>query len=144
MVRRIALLTLLTSLLAGCAQRGAEMTFAQAAAKANDGKRVSLQGFIRYQTGATPADGVLALDLNGRAGGGEGVFLVNATIGTGPDQVEPPEVKSSQDNVKIHVHDGTVATSMDKVRVTGVLRLRDLAKVTYTLIPPLFVERANP
>lgn len=120
------------------------MTFAQAAAKANDGKRISLEGFVRYRSGATPEGDTLPLDLNGRAGGGEGIFLVNATTGTGPDQVEPPAEKSSQDSVKIHVHDGTVATSMDKVRITGVLRLKDLDKVTYTLIPPLFVERANP
>ncbi len=123
MVRRFFIyLGLISLLLASCAQapltEGAAQNFANACDKANNGKRVSVEGFLRFPDSFTDSQSVLLrlYESNSYSGTPIGVQI---DFGTQANQVEKVPEQYTDNDLKVHLANGQVAPFGTKVKVSG-------------------------
>lgn len=92
--------------------------FATVCDKANDGKRLAVEGYLRWPksfTGTTSA--VLRLYPTADASGSP--IGVQIRIGKEPNQLELPPKQYNDRDLKVHLASGDVAGVETKVRVSG-------------------------
>jgi hypothetical protein len=92
--------------------------FAAVCDKANDGKRLAVEGYLRWPksfTGTTSA--VLRLYPTADASGSP--IGVQVRIGKEPNQLELPPKQYNDRDLKVHLTSGDVAGVETKVRVSG-------------------------
>jgi hypothetical protein len=92
--------------------------FAAVCDKSNDGKRLAVEGYLRWPksfTGTTSA--VLRLYPTADASGSP--IGVQIRIGKEPNQLELPPKQYNDRDLKVHLTSGDVAGAETKVRVSG-------------------------
>jgi hypothetical protein len=131
--RLLFALGLITLALAACSSpaptAGEAKTFGNACDKENEGKRVALEGYLRFPTTFTGNDSVVLRlyetpDFRGKPIG------VQIDFGTQPNQVEPVAKQFSDRDLMVHLADEQVAVYGAKVKVSG--------KVYYPLVDQEF------
>ena len=131
--RMLFALGLVTLALAACSSpaptAGEAKTFANACDKENEGKRVALEGYLRFPTSFTGNDSVVLRlfetpDFRGKPIG------VQIDFGTKPNQVEPVAKQFSDRDLTVHLANEQVAVYGAKVKVSG--------KVYYPLVDQEF------
>jgi hypothetical protein len=100
------------------ATTGEVKTFANVCDKANDGKRVSLVGFLRFPDSFTGEQSVVLRmyetgDFKGKPVG------VQTEFGTGVNQLEKVADQYTDEDLKVHLPNGQVAGFGTKVKVSG-------------------------
>jgi hypothetical protein len=118
-------LSLVAFALAGCSSRSAEpptvgeaKDFSAVCDKANDGKRVAVEGYLRFPESFKGVQSVVlrlykADDLGGKPIG------VQTKMGNQPNQVEYAPKQYSDKDLKVHLVNGEVVGFGTKVRVSG-------------------------
>ena len=134
MVLRVFILGMLAFALVACGDSGPPTVgeardFASACAKANDGKRIAIEGYLRFPDSFSgEVSVVLRLyqtdDYAGKPIG------VQTTIGTTANQVEEVQKQFSDTDLKVHLASGQVSGFGEKVKVSG--------KVYYPLVAQEF------
>ncbi len=119
---RLIALMLATLSVAACSEApptaGEPKDFAAVCDKANNGKRVSVDGYLRLPDSFT-VDGSMVLRLY-KAGDFKGTPTgVQTNIGSQANQVEKVPKLFSDSDLKGHLSDGQVALFGTKVRVSG-------------------------
>lgn len=113
---------LVTFVLAACSEGpptvGEHRDFGAVCEKANDGKRVSVEGYLRFPESFTGSlSAVLRLyqgaDFTGTPIG------VQTRIGTQANQMELPPKQYTDKDLKVHLSDGQVVGIGTKVKVSG-------------------------
>ncbi len=113
---------LLALILAGCGSSaptaGQTTDFASVCDKSNDGKRVAVEGYLRFPDSFTDSNSVVLRmydksDFQGTPIG------VQTEFGTQANQVEPVKDQFQDTDLKVHQADGQVAQFMTRVRVSG-------------------------
>jgi starvation-inducible outer membrane lipoprotein len=122
-MRWTSLLVLTISfVLAACAAEpptAGELTaFGDACAKANDGKRVAVEGYLLLPDTFTESESVV-LRLYEVLETDSAKIGVTVRFGTDPNRVENVPTEYTDDDLKIHTADGQVVGYQDKVRVSG-------------------------
>jgi hypothetical protein len=92
--------------------------FDQICDKANDGKRLAVEGYLRFPESFTGTQSAVlrlykAADLGGNPIG------VQTAIGNQTNRVELPPKQYTDKDLKVHLTDGQVVGSGTKVRVSG-------------------------
>jgi hypothetical protein len=123
-VRRRLLFGLGLLVLVACGQEaptaGAEVPFAAACDKANDGERIALQGYLRLPASFTGDFSVILLMYETEALGGSPVG-VSVRIGSEANQVDPVPTSYGDDDLAVHLSDGGTAGFGTPVRVSGTM-----------------------
>ena len=114
------------TLLAGCGDSGpptagTATTFAAICDKANDGKRLALEGYLTLPEDFTKSSSVVLRLRQAQKLGGD-VVGVTANFGDAPNTVKAITGKSYSDtDLGVHTTDGATLTYQDRVRVSGTL-----------------------
>ena len=123
-------------LLAGCNQGpptpGTPTTSERVCDKSNDGKRLSLEGYVSFPQSFKSTEPGIMMRLRPTLDSRSNVVGISVTLGNAANQVEmPPKLFSPQD-IKLHTADGNVAGFKDKVKVSGSMyTLSSLANVEF-------------
>lgn len=121
-LRILIALTLVIVLLAACSSKapavGETKDFASACDKANDGKRIAVDGYLLFpETFTGDTNVVLRLfsstDFNGSPVG------VQIDFGTKANQVEPVKGEFIDSDLKVHLSNGQVIPFGTRVKVSG-------------------------
>ncbi len=121
-LRNLIIFSLIALALAACSQPaptvGEAKDFAAACDKANDGKRIAVEGYLLFPDSFTGDQSVIlrmfeSTDFNGTPIG------VEIDFGAQPNQVETVSDQFSDEDLKVHLADGQVATYSTKVKVSG-------------------------
>jgi len=112
-------------LLAGCGDsgpptRGTPVSFADVCGKAYDGKRVMLEGFLRFPSEFKSDEVTVMLRLKPDPETPD-VVGVSAKLGNAVNNVELPPSSFRNSDLKLHTSDGQVVGYQDKVRVSGTM-----------------------
>jgi hypothetical protein len=134
MVLRVFILSLLAFTLVACGDSspptvGEARDFTSACAKANDGKRIAVEGYLRFPDSFSGKGSVVlrlyqADDYTGKPIG------VQTEIGTAANHVEEVQKQFSDTDLKVHLASGQVSGFGEKVKVSG--------KVYYPLVAQEF------
>lgn len=124
---------LIACVLAACSEAaptvGEAKDFAAACDKANDGKRIAVEGYLRFPDSFTGSQSVV-LRLY-EAGDWRGTPIgVQINLGSQANQVEPVSDQYSDADLQVHLADGQLAKFGTKVKVSG--------KVYYPLVAQNF------
>ena len=116
-------LALVVLLLTACGEQGPPTAgeareFDVVCDKANEGKRVAVDGYLRFPSSFTDSTSVVlrlykAADFKSEPVG------VQTTMGNQANQVEKPPLKFTSNDLKVHTADGQLARHGTKVRVSG-------------------------
>ena len=122
-LRILVALSLAVLLLAACGEEGpptaAEVkNFDSVCDKANDGKRVAVEGYLSFPSSFTDSNSVV-LRLYKTEDFKFAPIGVQTNMGTQANQVEKPPMKFTDKDLKVHLADGQVAGLGKKVRVSG-------------------------
>jgi hypothetical protein len=121
-LRTLIALSLAAFVFTACSQEaptvGEAKDFASVCDRANDGKRVSVQGYLILPESFTGDDSVVLRLHETDAFGGTPVG-VQINFGTGANQVEMVPTEYSDDDLKVHLSDGRVVGFGEKVKVSG-------------------------
>ena len=104
---------------------GETKDFASVCDKANEGKRVAVDGFLRFPEKFTGTSSVV-LRLYGSADYTGTPVGVQTKLGNQANQIELPPKEFVDKDLKVHTSDGQVATYGTRVKVSG--------KVYYPLV----------
>ena len=137
MVLRVFILGMLAFALAACGDSGPATVgeakdFASACVKANDGKRIAIEGYLRFPDSFSGDSSVVlrlyqADDYKGKPIG------VQTQFGDAANQIEKVQKKFSDTDLKVNLASGKVSGFGEKIKVSG--------KVYYPLVAQEF-ERA--
>ena len=138
MKKRIPILTVCLLLLGACDRgprvRGAATTFEDVCGKANEGKRLALEGYLNFPDRFTVSKGddptVMLLLRPAPELGGSAVG-VSIVLGNGPNHVAMPPQSFSPMDLKMTTSDGLVAGFRDKVKVSGNMYYPSVAAVEF-------------
>ena len=86
--------------------------------KANDGKRVAVEGYLRFPSSFTESNSVLLRLFETDEFRGE-TIAVSTQFGDEPNHVEPVQDQFSHNDLKVHLSDGEVVGYGTKVKVSG-------------------------
>ena len=104
---------------------GEAKDFSTACDKANDGKRIALQGYLHFPDSFT-GDQSVVLRLYESTDYSAKPIGVQMEFGTQPNQLQTVPDSFTEDDLKVHLASGQVATFGTKVKVSG--------KVYYPLV----------
>lgn len=114
-------------LIAGCGESpkgpGVPTTFDAVCDKANDGKRLLLEGYADFPESFKSKEASIMMRLRPALDQRTSVVGIAVPLGNGPNQVEMPPKKFTSANMKLHTQDGKVLGPRDKVKVSGTLYL---------------------
>jgi len=126
MIRTISVLCALLCF-AGCSEGpktvGAPATFENVCDKSNDGKRLSLEGYLDFPSSFKSSEPSIMMRLRPAFDSRATVVGVSVQLGSGPNQVELPPKQFTPADIKLHAGDGKLAGFRDKVRVSGTMYL---------------------
>lgn len=130
---------LLFCVLAACAQpgpptSGVPVKFESACDKANEGKRLMLEGYLDFPESGFP-DGATSVMLRLRPSlaSWENTVGVSGKIGHSANGVEMPPATYKKTDLKVHLRDGQVVGYANKVKVSGTMfSTRTLGQGAYT------------
>jgi hypothetical protein len=132
-LRILIALSLIAGVLAACGEPaptvGEAKAFANVCDKANDGKRVAVEGYLRFPDSFT-GDRSVVLRLYESDGFGGKPIGVQIEFGAQPNRLEPVSDQYSDDDLKVHLANGQVAQFGTKIKVSG--------KVYYPLVAQEF------
>ena len=111
-------------LLAGCSGPptvGAPMTLANVCERANDGKRVALEGYLSLPNSFTESSGSLSAPvvIRGDLPLAGDVTFVWVAYGSVPNSMQKVGTKYGQEDLRVLAMDGGVVGYKDRVRVSG-------------------------
>ena len=123
MSRRLLItLSLIGVLLAACSQPvpivGEAKDFAVVCDKANDGKRVAVEGYLRFPNSFTGDQSVVLWMYKARDLGGKPIG-VQIEFGTQANQIDKVTNQFSDSDLNIHLANGQTAGFGQKVKVSG-------------------------
>lgn len=134
MVLRVFILGMLAFALAACGDSGPATVgeakdFASACVKANDGKRIAIEGYLRFPDSFSGDSSVVlrlyqADDYKGKPIG------VQTQFGDAANQIEKVQKKFSDTDLKVNLASGKVSGFGEKIKVSG--------KVYYPLVAQEF------
>ncbi len=112
-------------LLVGCAEgpptRGVPTTFAAVCDKANEGKRMALEGYVDFPEHFKGKDLTIMMRLRPEFDSRDRVVGVSARLGKGPNHIEKPPVSYTVRDIRLNTTDGKVLGYRDKVMVSGTM-----------------------
>jgi hypothetical protein len=118
---------LLFCVVAACGQsgapaRGVPVKFETACEKANEGKRVMLEGYLDFpEHGFDDAATAVMLRLRPRLASWEFTVGANARIGKDANMVQMPPSNYKKTDLRLHLADGQVVGYANKVKVSGTM-----------------------
>ena len=112
---------LLAACSAGPRVPGVPTTFDAVCDKSNDGKRLSLEGYVDFPSSFKSNEISIMMRLRPELRSSPRVVGVSVELGNGPNRVEMPPKSFTPENIKLHTSDGRVAGFMDKVKVSGTM-----------------------
>ena len=116
------LLILCVFVLAACGDTppttGTNTAFADVCAKTNDGKRIAVDGYLRFPESFTDDGSVILRLFQTDAFKGDYIGM-QTKFGTQPNQVENVADHSTNADLKVHQGDGQVVGYGTKVRISG-------------------------
>jgi hypothetical protein len=122
----LVVIALLSVAIAGCttgtAYPGVLQNFASACDKVNEGQQIAVEGYLRLPDTVTSTSSVrlrLYPDLSFH-GSAIGVLM---RFGEGPDEARRIVTAYRDEDLKVHLADGTVVPFRTKVRVSGRMRI---------------------
>ena len=121
--------------------RGVPVPFAGACDKANEGKRVMLDGYLEFPRSFGASEDTVMMRLRPSLDSWQNVVGVGVHMGTGANNVEMPPQTFKNSDLKAHTGDGQVVGYANKIKVSGTLYLTSsLAQVEFKcgLSNPLF------
>lgn len=123
MSRRILIvLSLMACVLAACSDAaptaGEAKDFATVCDKANDGKRVAVVGYLYFPDSFTGDQSVVLRLYSARDFSGDPIG-VTVEFGAQANRLEPVADQYSESDLKVHLADGQLATTVTKVKVSG-------------------------
>ena len=122
MRRCLMVLVLCVFMLAACGDTppttGTVTDFADVCAKANDGKRIAVDGYLRFPSSFTDDGSVILRLFQSDAFDGDQIG-VQTKFGTQPNQVENVANHYTDADLKVHLGDGQLNTYGTKARVSG-------------------------
>jgi hypothetical protein len=120
--RVLPILCVAVALLAGCGAEpptaGDATPFAEVCARENDGRRVAVDGYLIFPDSFTEAQSVMLRLHETDAFNGTPVG-VQIPFGTAPNQLQQVADQFSDEDMQVHLADGTVAGFGTKVTVSG-------------------------
>lgn len=133
-VRFLLLISLVPFWLAACSGEaipasGPIQEFSSVCDKTNDGKVIAVEGYLRFPDSFTGDQSVVlrlyqTSDFTGTPIG------VTVELGSKPNQLEPVSDQYTDNDLKVHLADGTIAPFGTKVKVSG--------KMYYPLVEQVF------
>jgi hypothetical protein len=122
---RIVIL-LISVLLVACGQsgplaRGVPVKFEEACNKANEGKRLMLEGYVDFPLGFDNGDKSTVMRVRPLLSSWEYTVGAVATFGHGPNNVEVPRENYKSRDLRLHLAEGQVVTYWNKVKVSGTM-----------------------
>lgn len=120
---RMFVVGILGAALVGCGgdlapTAGTATAFTAACDKTNDGKRIAVEGYLRLPDSFT-GDRSVVLRLHAAPDFGGNPVGVQTALGKEANQVENVPKQFSDDDLKVHTADGSLATFGTKVNVSG-------------------------
>jgi len=100
---------------------GTPTTFDHVCDKANEGKRLSLEGYLGFPEEFKERDSDVVLRLRNDPKATENIVGVVTNFGAEKNQVDKPGKSFSDADLKVHTTDGKVVGYTDKVKVSGTL-----------------------
>lgn len=139
-------LLLLCCLLGACGESGpptpgTPIGFDTVCDKANDGKRVMLEGYLEFPQSFGAKDSSVMLRVRPSLDSWEKVVGIQANLGDATNNVAMPPLSFRKSDLKLHLADGKSAGYQDKVKVSGTMYLpSSMAQVEFKcgLSNPLF------
>lgn len=101
--------------------RGVPVSFDAACAKANEGKRVMLEGYLEFPESFKASDATVMLRVRPSLDSLEHVVGASATLGSAANNVELPPQTFKRSDLKLHLANGQIAGYLDKVEVSGTM-----------------------
>lgn len=105
-------------------------TFSGYNTQANQGKQISLEGYLRLPVSALVSDTML-LDLVETPDSKSKPASVSLSVGSGANQVEKPPKDYTDKDLKVHANDGSLLEPNQKVRVSARLVYDPSASVLF-------------
>ena len=121
--------------------RGGPVTFTAVCDKANEGKRVMLEGYMEFPRTFGASEETVMMRLRPSLDSWANVVGVGVNMGSGANNVEMPPQTFKNTDLKVHTADGQVVGYADKIKVSGTMYLpSSLAQVEFKcgLSNPLF------
>lgn len=97
---------------------GTSTAFAAVCDRANDGKRVAVDGYLIFPASFTGSTSVMLLMHEGDDFGGEPIG-VQTPLGTAANQIEEVGDQFSDEDMQLHLADGSVVGFLTPVTVSG-------------------------
>ena len=101
--------------------RGVPIAFQSVCEKANEGKRVMVEGYLSLPESYHTNDLTVMLRMRPSIAWEETPLGVSAKLGDDADQLEKPPNHYQRSDLKLHLADGKVAGYNDKVRASGTM-----------------------
>jgi hypothetical protein len=101
--------------------RGVPVAFDSVCEKANEGKRVMVEGYLSFPDGFHKTDVTVMLRMRPSMTVEDTPLGVSATLGNQANNLEMPPDRYKKSDLKVHLADGQVAGYTDKVKVSGTL-----------------------
>jgi hypothetical protein len=116
----------LSVLITACAQSGSPapgvpVKFEDACAKANEGKRLMVEGYVDFPLSFDTDDKAVVMRVRPRLASWELTVGATAAFGHGPNNVEMPPVNYKNRDLRLHLANGQVVTYWNKVKVSGIM-----------------------
>ena len=102
--------------------RGVPVTFESACDKANQGKRIMLEGYVDFpENGVDDSTGMMIMRVRPRLTGWGNTVGADARIGKEPNSAEMPHSGYHNRDLRLHLADGQVVTYWNKIKVSGTM-----------------------
>jgi hypothetical protein len=102
--------------------RGVAIRFEEACGKANEGKRVLLEGYLDFPVGGVGEKDVTVMArFRPRLASWENTIGARVAIGKAPNHLEMPPAHYNSRDVRLHLADGGVVGYANKVKLSGTL-----------------------
>jgi hypothetical protein len=101
--------------------RGTLVALSSACEKANEGKRVMVEGYLSFPDSYHQDDETVMLRIRPSLALEETPVGVSATLGNAVNNLEAPPDHYKKTDLKVHLSDGQVAGYSDKLRVSGTM-----------------------
>lgn len=125
---------------------GVLVTFDTVCDKANDGKRLALEGYLDFPESFKSKEITIMMRMHPALGPrGPAVVGVSVPLGNAANQVELPPKQFTAADLKLHTQDGQVAGFRDKVKVSGTMYFpSSIAQVEFRCgLTNVLIERAG-
>lgn len=101
--------------------RGVPVKFEAACDKANEGKRLMVEGYVDFPLSVDDKASSVMMRVRPRLATWENTVGANAVIGNGVNSVEMPPANYKNRDLRLHLADGRLAGYANKVKVSGTM-----------------------